>query len=92
MAGRWLSRRALCPPAQQHKRRFKVTTDSNHDLPIAPNLLDRQVDLAGPNRIWAGDITYRRLARPRLAWASPQALGSPSADSTTQLATRPKWD
>jgi transposase InsO family protein len=24
------------------RRRFKVTTDSRHDLPIAPNLLDRQ--------------------------------------------------
>ena len=40
------------------KRRFKVTTDSNHDLPIAPNLLDRQFDVAEPDRVWVGDITY----------------------------------
>jgi putative transposase len=40
------------------KRRFKVTTDSNHDLPIAPNLLDRQFNVAEPNKVWAGDITY----------------------------------
>jgi putative transposase len=40
------------------KRRFKVTTDSNHADPIAPNLLDRQFDVARPDRIWAGDITY----------------------------------
>jgi putative transposase len=40
------------------KRRFKVTTDSNHDLPIAPNLLDRQFNVAEPDRVWAGDITY----------------------------------
>jgi transposase InsO family protein len=40
------------------KRRFKVTTDSNHDLPIAPNLLDRQFTVAEPDRVWAGDITY----------------------------------
>ena len=40
------------------KRRFKVTTDSNHDLPIAPNLLDRQFNVAAPDRVWAGDITY----------------------------------
>ena len=39
------------------KRRFKLTTDSNHDLPIAPNLLDRQFDVAAPDRDWAGDIT-----------------------------------
>jgi len=40
------------------KRRFKVTTDSNHDLPIAPNLLDRQFTVAVPDKVWAGDITY----------------------------------
>jgi putative transposase len=40
------------------KRRFKVTTDSNHDLPIAPNLLDRQFTVAKPDMVWAGDITY----------------------------------
>jgi putative transposase len=40
------------------KRRFKVTTDSNHSLPIAPNLLDRQFTVAAPDRVWAGDITY----------------------------------
>ena len=40
------------------KRRFKVTTDSRHDLPISPNLLDRQFTVAEPDKVWAGDITY----------------------------------
>lgn len=40
------------------ERRFKVTTDSNHDLPIAPNLLDRQFAVDAPNKVWVGDITY----------------------------------
>ena len=40
------------------KRRFKVTTDSKHDLPIAPNLLDRQFTVSEPDKVWAGDITY----------------------------------
>ena len=40
------------------RRRFKVTTDSNHDLPIAPNLLDRQFTVEQPDKVWAGDITY----------------------------------
>ena len=40
------------------KRRFKVTTDSNHDLPIAPNLLNREFAASEPDMVWAGDITY----------------------------------
>jgi transposase InsO family protein len=34
------------------------TTDSRHELPIAPNLLDRNFIAAAPNRIWLADITY----------------------------------
>jgi putative transposase len=40
------------------KRRFKVTTDSVHDLPIAPNVLDRNFSVAAPDQAWVGDITY----------------------------------
>lgn len=40
------------------KRRFKVTTDSSHGLPVSPNLLQRQFDVAQPNRVWTGDVTY----------------------------------
>jgi transposase InsO family protein len=49
---------------QQHgirargKRRFRVTTDSRHGLPIAPNLLNRNFTVPAPNRVWAGDMTY----------------------------------
>lgn len=39
------------------RRRYKVTTDSNHDKPIAPNLLDRQFEAAAPNQRWVGDTT-----------------------------------
>ncbi|WP_442895933.1 IS3 family transposase [Bradyrhizobium sp. AZCC 2289] len=34
------------------------TTDSRHDFPIAPNLLERNFTAAAPNRIWLADITY----------------------------------
>lgn len=44
--------------AVRRRRRFRVTTDSRHPFPIAPNLLDRQFDLPAPNRAWAADITY----------------------------------
>ena len=41
------------------KRRFRVTTtDSKHDLPIAPNLLNRNFTVAAPNQAWVGDFTY----------------------------------
>ena len=41
------------------KRRFRVsTTDSNHALLIAPNLLARNFTVATANTVWAGDMTY----------------------------------
>ena len=40
------------------KRKFKATTNSNHKLPIAPNLLDRQFTVHQPNQTYVGDITY----------------------------------
>ena len=40
------------------KRKFRVTTDSKHKLPVAPNLLARNFSPAKPNQTWAGDITY----------------------------------
>ena len=40
------------------KRKFIVTTDSDHLLPVAKNLLDRDFTAAAPNRKWVADITY----------------------------------
>jgi transposase InsO family protein len=40
------------------KRRYKNTTDSNHNLPIAPNLLDRDFHASEPDTKYVGDITY----------------------------------
>jgi putative transposase len=42
----------------RQKRKFRVTTGSRHNLPIAPNLLDRQFAASAPNRAWVTDITY----------------------------------
>jgi putative transposase len=51
------------------KRRFRVvTTDSNHALPIAPNLLARHFTVAEANTVWAGDTTYIPPAKAGCAW------------------------
>ena len=41
-----------------HRKFVVATTDSNHDLPVAPNLLDRKFEAELPNRKWCCDITY----------------------------------
>ena len=58
------------------KRRFKATTDSNHKLYIAPNLLKRQFTSAKPNRIWAGDITCIKTRKGWLYLATVMDLHS----------------
>lgn len=40
------------------KRKFKQTTDSNHSLPIAPNLVNQQFGVTELNKVWVSDITY----------------------------------
>ncbi|NQY20219.1 MAG: IS3 family transposase [Campylobacteraceae bacterium] len=40
------------------KRRFKNTTDSNHNLPIAANILNRDFYASNPDEKYVGDITY----------------------------------
>jgi putative transposase len=42
------------------RRKFVMTTDSNHPLPVYPNLA-RELELTGLNQLWVADITYIRL-------------------------------
>jgi len=41
----------------RQRRRWRHTTDSEHRLPVAPNLLNRQFMVADPNQVWVADIT-----------------------------------
>ena len=51
-------------PAREHGPRPRPcwrlvrTTDSNHRLPVADNVLDREFEPEGPNESWCADITY----------------------------------
>jgi putative transposase len=40
------------------KKRFALTTDSRHKLPIAAKLIERDFNPAQPDQVWTSDITY----------------------------------
>jgi putative transposase len=42
----------------KQKRKFKATTYSNHNLPVADNILNQQFNVSEPNKVWLSDITY----------------------------------
>jgi putative transposase len=60
---RLMSEEKLCP---RLKRRFVHTTQSKHERPVAPNVLDRSFEVGEPNKVWASDITYLHTLR---GWA-----------------------
>jgi transposase InsO family protein len=53
--GRLMAEQAL---RVKTRRKFKPTTDSSHGQAVAPNILKRQFDVAQPDTVYAGDITY----------------------------------
>jgi putative transposase len=48
------------------RKRFKVTTHSEHSLQIAKNIIDREFSIKTPDTVWAMDITYARTWEGRL--------------------------
>ena len=50
----------------RHRRRFRCTTDSEHGLPVATNLLGREFTAAAPNQRWIGDTTELVIPNGRL--------------------------
>tara|TARA_R110002051_G_scaffold274139_1_gene334882 strand:- start:1034 stop:1558 length:525 start_codon:yes stop_codon:yes gene_type:complete len=42
----------------RRKRKFRFTTDSNHNYPIAPNILNQDFTVDRENQVWVSDITY----------------------------------
>lgn len=86
--------------AQARPRFVPCTTDSDHDLPIAPNRLAERAAPAGPNQIWLQDITYVPTAqgwlylalvmdlwsRKIVGWAMADHLRSELAVGALQMA------
>jgi transposase InsO family protein len=76
--------------AAKTRRRFKQTTDSNHSMPVAQNVLDRQFEPEEPNASWCADITYiptregwlylavveDLFSRMVVGWSMDQTMGS----------------
>lgn len=83
-------------------RKFKVTTDSRHHHPIAPNILARDFNADAPNQKWAGDITYLwtgegwlylavvmdLYSRRIVGWALKERLGSALVCAALQMAVK----
>ena len=83
------------------KRRFVVTTDSNHALPVYSNLA-REMVLTGIDQLWRADITYVRLeaefvylavvldafSRKVVGWALGRTLGATLAIEALQMALK----
>ena len=42
----------------RHRKKFRATTDSKHDHPVAENKLERQFNVSEPGQCWVSDITY----------------------------------
>ncbi len=59
-AGRYKARRAMerCELEVRYPKKFKVTTDSEHNHSISSNLLNREFEVTEPNKVWTTDTTY----------------------------------
>jgi putative transposase len=56
-------------------RKYKATTDSKHNLPVAPNLLKQDFNIKEPNKVWLADITYIYTLEGWLYLAAVMDLG-----------------
>ena len=86
----------------QRRRSYRVTTQSKHKLPVAPNILGQDFRAAAPNQIWLSDITYvptrqgwlylavvlDLYARRVVGWGMTSHLGDILTRSALQMALK----
>ena len=84
----------------RQKRKFRVTTNSRHNQPVAANLLKRNFEVARPNSVWVSDITYVHTregwlylsavmdlySRQIVGWSMKETLGSALASEALRMA------
>lgn len=84
----------------RYPKKFKVTTDSNHNNAISPNRLNRKFDVMAPNKVWTTDITYvwtlegwlyvaivmDLFSRQIVGWAIDDPMRTPLCISALQMA------
>jgi putative transposase len=84
----------------RRKRRFRVTVEHHYTAPPAPNLVQRQFQVAGPDRVWVGDMTFIRTragflhlavlldlySRRVVGWAMGERPNVPLAMSALEMA------
>ena len=69
--------------------RFKLTTDSSHDLPLAPNLIVPQLTVNVPDKVCVGVVTHIAIDRPCLSVTLVCEKSIPSLAVLLRLLNRP---
>ncbi len=77
----------------RHRKKFKVTTNSNHKQPVYDNLLQRQFDVPQPDQVYAADVTYVLCLRKVVGWSMSPRMKSQLVCDALKMAAwqrRPK--
>jgi len=83
-----------------HRRKYRATTESNHALPVAENILGRKFQASAPDQKWVGDITYLQtregwlylavvidlFSRQIIGWSMSESLSKDLAVDSLEMA------
>jgi transposase InsO family protein len=95
--GVFVSRKRIVRIMQQEglkgrvRRRYKCTTMSDHDQPVAANILDRNFDPVKPNECWAGDVTELLVGNGKLYFSAVLDLYSRLVIGWALSAVNDRW-